>query len=395
MLEPAADPLDFVRQRLENLTALRRDLHRHPELGFEEHRTAARIAAELQSVGIRVTPGIGGTGLVGIIEGTGGPGRSIGLRADMDALPIDEQTNLPWRSTVPGRFHGCGHDGHIAMLLAAAFFLQAHRDFAGRIVLIFQPAEEGLGGARAMLADGLFGRFACDEVYAIHNAPDRPLGTYAVAPGPVMASADFFDILIQGKGGHAAFPQRTVDAGVVAVAIAQALQSIVSRNVDPIAQAVLSITTIEAGATYNVIPDTAKLAGTVRTLSPEVRRHMADRIRRLARGIADGFEADVTVDIRDVFGVLVNHEEQALAMGDAAEVLVGAGNVDRAPPLAMTSEDFADMLDAVPGAYCFVGQGLGPALHNPRYAFNDDAIPFGAAMLARIALDRLSASRPV
>ncbi|QIB34242.1 amidohydrolase [Ancylobacter pratisalsi] len=381
-------PRAAIEADLDHLTALRHDLHAHPELGFEEHRTAARLRAELEACGIPVVGGIGGTGLVGIVEGAGGPGRSVGLRADMDALPIEEDSHLPWRSTVPGLFHGCGHDGHVTMLVGAARHLAADRDFAGRVVLIFQPAEEGRGGARAMLADGLFMRFACDEVYALHNDPNRDFGEVALRKGAVSASADFFDIEITGDGGHAAFPHRTIDAGLVAITIAQALHAIVGRNVDPNEAAVVSVTGMNAGATYNVIPGTATLSGTIRTFSPATRTLIAGRIEALCAGIAQGYGARASVSIRDVFSTLVNHDTQADALAGAAHAVVGADKVvtDTAP--VTTSEDFADMLMAVPGAYCFLGQGHGAALHNPRYAFNDAIIPTGAALLARIARDR-------
>jgi amidohydrolase len=381
--------LDFSTQELDYLTSLRRDFHAHPELGFEEMRTSGRVAEELEKIEIAVTRGIGATGVIGIIEGKAGPGRSIGLRADMDALPIHEESDLPFRSTVDGCFHGCGHDGHMTMLIAAARYLQAHRDeIFGRVVLIFQPAEEGRGGARAMIADGLFERFACDEIYALHNAPDRDLGTIAVGPGPVSASADFFDVHIAGNGGHAAFPHRTVDAGLAALAVAQGLHTIVSRNVDPIDAAVLSVTAMSAGSTYNVIPDTARLSGTIRTMRPDVREAMSERLVQLSESIAEGYGAKASVEIRDVFSTLVNHPLHAAILADAADAVVGEAHVDRAPPIAMTSEDFADMLLHVPGAYFFLGQGQGAALHNPGYAFNDAAIPFGASMFVRVVMER-------
>ncbi|WP_022723363.1 M20 aminoacylase family protein [Rhodopseudomonas sp. B29] len=381
--------LAFTAEELRYLSSLRQDFHAHPELGFEEERTSQRVAEELTKIGIPVTRGIGKTGVIGVIEGEAGPGRSIGLRADMDALPIHEESNLPFRSTVHGCFHGCGHDGHMTMLIAAARQLQARKaEICGRIVLIFQPAEEGRGGARAMIADGLFQRFPCDEIYALHNAPDRDLGKIAVGPGPVSASADFFDIDIAGNGGHAAFPHRTVDAGLAAIAIAQGLHTIVSRNVDPVDSAVLSVTAMTAGSTYNVIPDTARLSGTIRTMRPDVRKSMAERLVALADSIAAGYGAKATVDIRDVFSTLVNDPLHAAIVADVAAKLVGEDNLDRKPPIVMTSEDFADMLLQVPGAYFFLGQGQGAALHNPRYAFNDAVIPFGASMFVEVAMDR-------
>lgn len=381
--------LDEIERDHEYLSALRREFHAYPELGFEEHRTSARVAEELEMIGVPVTRGIGGTGVVGIIEGRKGPGRSIGLRADMDALPIEEESNLPWRSMVEGCFHGCGHDGHMTILIAAARYLQAHRDdFAGRVVLIFQPAEEGRGGARAMIEDGLFEKFFCDEIYALHNAPDRKFGTIAIGPGPVSASADFFDIDIEGDGGHAAFPHRTVDAGLAALAIAQGLHTIVGRNVDPIESAVLSVTAMSAGSTYNVIPDKARLSGTIRTMKADVRTQISERVKALAENIASGYGAKASVNIRDVFSPLVNHEKQAVVVTQTAVSIVGDENVERSPAIAMTSEDFADMLLHVQGAYFFLGQGEGAALHNPHYAFNDAIIPLGATMFTRLVLNR-------
>lgn len=381
--------LDEIAKDHEYLTALRRELHAHPEIGFKEYWTSDRVAEELKKVGIAVFRDVGGTGLVGVIEGGRGAGRSIGLRADMDALPIHEESDFPWRSMIDGCFHGCGHDGHMTMLIAAARYLQSHRSqFSGRVVLIFQPAEEGLGGARAMIADGLFERFPCDEIYALHNAPDRAFGTVAIGPGPVSASADFFDVDIAGNGGHAAFPHRAVDAGLVALAIAQGLNTIVSRNVDPVDPAVLSITSINAGNTYNVIPDKARLSGTIRTMGGSARTVMAERVKLLAEGIGAGYGATVTVGIRDVFSALVNHDEQAWAVVSAADSVVGDANIEHNPAIVMTSEDFADMLTEVPGAYFFLGQGEGAALHNSRYAFNDAVIPIGGAMFASIALER-------
>ena len=381
-------PLATIEADLGHLTALRRDLHAHPEIGFEEHRTAARIRAELEACGIPVFTGIGGTGLVGLIEGEGGAGRSIGLRADMDALPIEEDSDLPWRSTVPGRFHGCGHDGHVTMLVGAALHLAAHRDYPGRVVLIFQPAEEGLGGARAMLKDGLFTRFPCDEIYALHNDPTRAFGDVGLRSGPVSASADFFDIDIKGNGGHAAFPHRTTDAGLVAITVAQALHTVVGREVDPNDAAVVSVTAMNAGTTYNVIPGEARLSGTIRTFSPQLRKRIAERIEALAAGIARGYGAETRVSIRDVFSTLVNHGEQTAALAQAARAVVGAEKVDEDAPKVTTSEDFADMLMVVPGAYCFLGQGFGASLHNPRYAFNDAIIRVGISLFVRVAHER-------
>jgi hippurate hydrolase len=274
----------------DELTAIRRDLHAHPEIGFEEVRTSGIVANKLTQWGIEVHRGIGGTGVVGVLKGNGAGSRRIGLRADMDALPMEENTNLNWRSKIPGRFHGCGHDGHTTMLLGTARYLAETRNFDGTVHFIFQPAEEGLGGARAMIKDGLFAKFPCDEIYGLHNAPDLNHGEIAVLPGPAMAGADFFDITIQGYGAHGAMPERSKDAVVIAMTLGNALQTIVSRNVSASEPAVLSITQIHAGSAYNVIPGEAKLCGTVRAFSDEVRELIRKRMREICAGMAAVFQ---------------------------------------------------------------------------------------------------------
>ena len=278
--------IDRIDGYADELTAIRRDLHAHPEIGFEEVRTSGIVADKLKQWGIEVHRGLGGTGVVGVLKGKGSGGKRIGLRADMDALPMEENTNLRWRSTIPGRFHGCGHDGHTTMLLGTARYLAETRNFDGTVHFIFQPAEEGLGGARAMIKDGLFEKFPCDEVYGLHNAPDLNHGEIAILPGPAMAGADFFDITINGYGAHGAMPERSKDPIVIAMTLGQALQTIVSRNVDPLQAAVLSITQIHAGSAYNVIPGEAKLCGTVRAFSDEVRALIRERMRAICAGIA-------------------------------------------------------------------------------------------------------------
>ena len=278
----------------DELTAIRRDLHAHPEIGFEEVRTSGIVADKLTQWGIEVHRGLGGTGVVGVLKGKGHGGKRIGLRADMDALPMEENTNLRWRSTIPGRFHGCGHDGHTTMLLGTARYLAETRNFDGTVHFIFQPAEEGLGGARAMIKDGLFEKFPCDEIYGLHNAPDLNHGEIAILPGPAMAGADFFDIVINGYGAHGAMPNVSKDPVIVAMTLGQALQTIVSRNVDPHEPAVLSITQIHAGSAYNVIPGEAKLCGTVRAFSDEVRVLIRERMRALCAGIASAFQVEIT-----------------------------------------------------------------------------------------------------
>lgn len=376
-------PIDRIRTYADELTALRRDLHAHPEIGFEEVRTSAIVAEQLEKLGIEVHRGLGRTGVVGVLRGRPGS-RRIGLRADMDALPITEETNLPYRSTVPGKMHACGHDGHTTMLIGAARYLAETRDFDGTAVFVFQPAEEGLGGARAMIADGLFEKFPVDEIYAIHNAPHGPHGVLQVRPGPIMAAADFFDIRITGRGAHAAMPHQGIDPIVVATGLAQAMQSIVSRNSNPLKSAVVSITQIHAGAAYNVIPESAHLTGTVRTFDADLRALIATRIRELAAGFAAAYGATIEVDVRDVFSVLDNHPEQAAAAAEIATELFGADHVEADTVPRMGSEDFADMVAAVPGAYAWLGATPGPGLHNASFDFDDSLIPLGAAYLARM-----------
>ena len=383
-------PIDRIRSYADELTALRRDLHAHPEIGFEEVRTSAIVAEHLERFGIEVHRGLGKTGVVGVLRGRPGS-RRIGLRADMDALPITEETNLSYRSTTPGKLHACGHDGHTTMLVGAARYLAETRDFDGTAVFVFQPAEEGLGGARAMIADGLFEKFPVDEIYALHNAPQGPHGVFQTRTGPMMAAADFFDIRITGRGAHAAMPQQGIDPIVIATGLAQAMQSIVSRNSDPLKAAVVSITQVHAGAAYNVIPEGAHLAGTVRTFDPELRQLVGRRIRELAQGFATAYGATIEVDLRDVFSVLDNSAEQARAAAEIAAELFGAERVDADTLPRMGSEDFADMVAAVPGAYAWLGATPGPGLHNASFDFDDSLIPLGAAYLARVVERRARA----
>lgn len=376
----------------DELIAIRRDLHAHPEIGFEEKRTSGVVADKLTQWGIEVHRGIGGTGVVGVLRGKGGGTRRIGLRADMDALPMEEATNLPWRSTIPNRFHGCGHDGHTTMLLGTARYLAETRNFDGTAVFIFQPAEEGLGGARAMIADGLFEKFPLDEIYGLHNAPDLDAGTVAVITGPGMAGADFFDITVTGFGSHGAMPEQSRDPVVIAMTLGQALQTIVSRNVHPLQSAVLSITQIHAGAAYNVIPGEARLAGTVRAFSDEVRALIRERMRTIAAGVAAAFGVEIKVEIRDIFTVLENHAEHAAAVAEVAREIVGGANVDTSPTPKMGSEDFADMLRSVPGAYFWVGHEGKVPLHNPGFILDDGILPVGASLFSRIVETRLPLS---
>jgi hippurate hydrolase len=385
--------IERIEGYVDEMIAIRRDLHAHPEIGFEEVRTSGIVAEKLKQWGIEVHRGIGVTGVVGVLKGKGNGSKRIGLRADMDALPMEENTNLGYRSTIPGRFHGCGHDGHTTMLLGTARYLAETRNFDGTVNFIFQPAEEGLGGARAMIKDGLFEKFPCDELYGLHNYPELNHGEIAILPGPAMACADFFDITIQGYGSHGARPEMSRDAVVIAMTLGEALQTIVSRNVPPSEAAVLSITQIHSGSAYNVIPGDAKLCGTTRTFSDSVRTLMRERIKAISAGIAAAFAVEITVDIRDIFSVLVNSPEHCEVVADVAREVVGPGKIVPLAQRPMASEDFADMLHAVPGAYFFVGQEGSVPLHNPAFYLDDKILPVGASMFARIIETRLPAGR--
>jgi hippurate hydrolase len=366
----------------DEFTALRRDIHAHPELGLETPRTAALVAERLRGWGVEVHEGVGGHGVVGVIRGGNGP--RIGLRADMDALAMTEMNDFEHVSRVPGRMHGCGHDGHTATLLAAARYLAETRRFNGTVHLIFQPGEEGAGGALAMLEDGLFERFPCDAVFGLHNRPGLPIGEYGLRPGPMMAGVVFFDLIVTGKGGHGARPETARDPVVMGAAIVQALQSVVARNVPPAERAVLSVTRFDAGQAYNVIPNEVRLGGTVRAFSSEVMRLVEDRMRGIAEGVAGGLGGAATLDFRVITTPLVNDAVEAVALGDAAALLVGEGHVKREWPAVMGGEDFAFMLERCPGAYIVIGNGEGAEVHNPRFDFNDAAIPYGAAVLATV-----------
>ncbi len=376
-------PIDHIRRDHPALTAIRRDLHAHPELGMEEHRTADLVARKLEEWGIEVHRGVGGTGVVGVLR-AGSGNRAIGLRADMDALPIEEATDLPFRSTVPGRMHACGHDGHTAMLLGAAKYLAETRNFSGTVNLIFQPGEEGCGGALAMLADGLFERFPCDAIYGMHNRTGMEVGTYAVRQGAAMAGGAFFDITVGGKGSHGARPEEGIDPVLTACHIATALQSIVSRNLSPRDPAVVSVTKVIGGDAYNVIPQTATISGTARFFAREVGGKIEDAMHRLAEGVAAGFGAKASLDWRLIFAPTVNAPEPTAAVADAVRDLVGDAMLITDKPPVMGSEDFSFMLEQVPGAYLNVGNGSGFSPHHPGYAFNDAAIPFGAGLYARL-----------
>ncbi|NTE87750.1 M20 aminoacylase family protein [Agrobacterium rubi] len=383
--------IDHITGLLPDLIAIRHDLHANPEIGFEEERTSDVVATHLQAMGVEVHRGIGKTGVVGLLKNGEGP--TIALRSDMDALPMQELTDLPYRSRHDNRFHGCGHDGHMTMLLGAARYLSETRNFSGTVMFVFQPAEEGLGGSRAMIADGLFERFPCDEIYALHNAPHHPKGTVAISRGPAMAGADFFDIRIKGRGGHAALPDTTIDPIIAMNTLIQSLQTIVSRNISPISSAVISVTKIVAGSAYNVIPDVVEFGGTIRALDEGTRVLIREKMRQASKGCEELYAVEINVDIRNVFSVLSNHPAQTQAVVDIASSLLGESEVAADCPPFMASEDFADMLNIVPGAYFFIGQENTAPLHNPSYEFDDDIIPVGAALLASIVQTRSASLR--
>jgi amidohydrolase len=368
------------------ITGWRRDFHAHPELQYDVHRTAAAVAEKLRSFGCdEVVTGIGRTGVVGVIRGRASGDKVVGLRADMDALPIEEATALPYKSTVPGKMHACGHDGHTAMLLGAAKYLADTRNFAGTAIMIFQPAEEGGAGARAMLRDGLFERFGIQEVFGMHNYPGIPLGEFAIRSGPMMASTDSIVIRLEGKGSHAAWPHRGVDPVLVGAQIVTALQSIVSRNVDPLEAAVISICVFQAGQADNVIPQQATLRGTARTLSPAVRELVKARVREVVEGTAKLYGAKADLTYSTGYPVLVNDDARTAFAAEVADEIAGKDKVARDTPPLMGAEDFAYMLQERPGAFIYVGNGDSAMLHHPAYDFNDEAIPVGTSYWVRLA----------
>jgi hippurate hydrolase len=388
-------PLAAIIPHHEGLTALRRDLHANPELAFEEHRTSALVAERLRDLGVEVHSGIGRTGVVGVIHGRASrSGRSIALRADMDALPMIEENEFAYRSTQAGLMHGCGHDGHTTMLLGAAQYLAGSRNFDGTAFLVFQPGEEGYAGAKAMMEDGLFRRFPADEIYALHNWPQLPAGTIGLNPGPMMAAADRVEITICGKGGHGAHPHLTIDPVLVAAHLITAAQTIVARNVAPLDNAVISLCSIQAGnpAAYSVVPREAKLVGTVRTFKVDTQELVEQRLIDLAEATARAFGAEAHVIYERIYPATINHVAQAGFAGDVAAALVGESNVVRNLEPSMGAEDFAFMLQERPGCYVRLGQGGGPSscfLHNTRYDFNDAVIPLGAAFLSALAERRM------
>jgi hippurate hydrolase len=379
----------------DEIAGWRQDFHAHPELLYDVQRTAASVAEKLKAFGCdEVVPGIGRTGVVGVIRGRkpgAGDRKVVGLRADMDALPIEEANDLPYKSTIPGKMHACGHDGHTAMLLGAAKYLAETRNFAGTAVVIFQPAEEGGAGGKAMLQDGLMERFGVEEVYGMHNYPGLPVGQFAIRTGPIMAAADHVSITIEGVGGHAARPHLTVDTVVVGAQIINQIQSIVARNVDPLESAVVSICMFQAGNTDNVIPQTAQLRGTARSLKPAVQDLVEKRLREVVEGTARLYGAKASLTYRRGYPVLANHEQQAKFAATVAGEIAGKANVDTNIAPVMGAEDFSFMLQARPGAFIFVGNGDSAGLHHPAYNFNDEVIPVGASYWVRLVETAMAA----
>lgn len=381
--------LEELHAQADEFISVRRDIHRHPELAFDEHRTSALVAEKLQGWGYAVERGLGGTGLIGrLVRGDGQ--RRLGLRADMDALPIHEATGLPHASCHAGVMHACGHDGHTAMLLAAAQHLAQHGRFSGTLNLIFQPAEEGGGGALRMMDDGLFEKYPCDAVFAMHNMPGIPQGRLVLREGAAMASSDYATVTLTGVGGHGAMPHRAADPVVAAAGIVMALQTIVSRNIDPLQMAVVTVGALHAGKANNVIPQSATLELSVRALDREVRGKLEQRIRALITAQAESFDVTAQIDWRPGYAVLVNTPDETAFAREVALELVGAERVTLQGPAVSGSEDFAFMLERVPGSYLFIGNGDGDSagacmVHNPGYDFNDANLPIGAAYWALLA----------
>jgi len=374
------------------ITGWRHHLHAHPELDFAVHKTAAFVVERLQELGVDdITTGIGKTGVVAVIKGrTDTKGRVIGLRADMDALPISEASGVAFSSTVPGVMHACGHDGHTAILLGAAQYLAETRNFDGTAVLIFQPAEEGGGGGREMVNDGLIDRWGIQEVYGLHNMPGLPTGQFAIRPGPLLASADEFEITVTGKGGHAAAPHEAIDPNVTAAHIILGLQSITSRTVDPLASAVVSVCALHSDIdTHNIIPQVTRMTGTVRALDADVRDMVEEAVTRIATATAQAYACVAEVDYTIGYPVTVNHAEHTEYAAEAARAV--AGDVITDTPPIMAAEDFSFMLNACPGAYIMLGNGDGPMVHHPAYRFDDDAIPAGCSWFVELIEQRMPA----
>jgi hippurate hydrolase len=384
--------LNSIAERTEEIAAWRHDIHAHPELLYEVHRTAAKVAQLLGEFGLdEVVTGIGRTGVVGVIRGKNGPGKTIALRAEMDALPILERTGKPHASTIEGQMHACGHDGHTAMLLGATKYLAETRDFPGTVVVVFQPAEEGGAGGQAMIDDGLLERFGIEEVYGMHNYPGLAVGDIATCAGPMMAAVDHFDVTIHGADGHAAWPHLTIDPILVAGHVLVALQSVVARNLDPLGTAVLSVTKISAGTAYNIIPAKATLGGTVRTLTPEARDLMEQRFTLLVQQTAAAYGATATIEYVRGYPATITDPGRTAFVAQVAREVIGAGRVNDAMVPLMGGEDFAFMLQQRPGGYVFIGNGDSSGLHTDTYDFNDEVIPVGVSFWVRLAE---SATRP-
>jgi hippurate hydrolase len=368
------------------VTAWRRDIHEHPEIGFDVHRTAGIVAEKLEAFGCdEVVPGVGKTGVVGVIKGRkGASGKVVGLRADMDALPILEATGVPYASKAPGKMHACGHDGHTAMLLGAAKYLCETRNFDGTVVVVFQPNEEGLTGGLAMVEDGLMERFGIGQVYGMHTSPNHELGKFAICPGPMLAACDKFTIEITGKGAHAAHPHQSIDPVVVAAQTIMALQTIAARSINPLDAVVVSTCMLRAGNAFNVIPESVGLIGTIRALSMKVREQTLARVRTIAESTAAAFGATATATFEGDVPVTVNDAEKTKFAVSVAREVAGEGNVVDMRPI-MGAEDFSHMLNKRPGAFIMIGNGIGPGLHNPGYNFNDEAIPLGVSYWVRLA----------
>ncbi|WP_298840077.1 M20 aminoacylase family protein [uncultured Roseobacter sp.] len=386
--------LPEIENETDTLTALYRDLHAHPEIGFQEVRTSRIVAETLEKWGAdEVHSGIAGTGVVALIRGRGQGNRRVGLRADMDALPIVEDSGLAWASGNEGVMHACGHDGHTTMLLGAAKHLAATREFDGTAVLIFQPAEEGLGGARGMIADGLFERFPCDEVYGLHNYPTGVPGKFGICKGAALAGAAFFDIEVRGAGSHAAHPHESRDALMVAASLATELNTVLARSIPPQDTCVLSVTQLHAGTAYNIVPGAASLAGTIRYFRDEIYTLAAERMQAICDGFALAHGVKIDLELRNVFDVLVNDHDLSDAYVEAAADIVGPENVSVNDAPTTGSEDFADMLRIVPGAYCSLGHSGTLPLHNPGFVLGEEILPVGASIMARVVERRMPLQR--
>ncbi|WP_027038076.1 M20 aminoacylase family protein [Mesorhizobium ciceri] len=384
--------LNRAAEMQDEVAGWRQHLHQTPELNFDVFKTAAFVTEKLKAFGCDdVVTGLGKTGVVGVIRGRQGEGPTIGLRADMDALPLNEITGKSYASTIPGKMHACGHDGHTAMLLGAAKYLAETRNFTGSVAVIFQPAEEGGGGGNEMVKDGMMERFDISRVFGMHNMPGLPVGQFAIRPGPIMAATAEFTITVRGKGGHAAMPHGTIDPIVITSQLVGALQTIASRSTDPVEAVVVSVTKFHAGDAYNIIPEMAEIAGTVRTLRKEIAKKSEERIRTICDGLATAFGARIEVDYQANYPVTFNHAEETVFAGDVAMSVAGDAHVHRGIQPVMGGEDFSYMLEARPGAFIFIGNGDTAGLHNPAYDFNDEVIPHGMSYWVKLAETALAA----